>query len=254
MTEKELKLAFWEFDNAFKNIKLTEFYGFETQIVAYEFLSKGEKTKDADKIDVLFQNDFIEETYYDFLFNKKDIEQTLKKLNKWHYNLINDNQDSINWDDIIYCENTDNLQNIIIFHQNIMSDEVYWKTIGHCYTSSSLGHSNKSVISKYLNGKRANRHFLMEESERTFLNNLPEQITIYRGCSKKEIISKKLRCSWTLDKKVAKSFAFEKNHLNPLEKKNKSDFDVIEKTINKSEVIAYFNGRQESEILYFAKQ
>jgi hypothetical protein len=46
----------------------------------------------------------------------------------------------------------------------------------------------------------------MNENERRFLNDLPEQVTIYRGCSQAEIKSK-LRFSWTFrQEKIAQYF------------------------------------------------
>lgn len=254
MTDSELDLAFFEYEIVVTHINQTKIFGFENQIEFYEDACSRERFKETYKLDVMFQTDFIEETYKDFLYNLRDIEKTLKKLRKWHNNLLNNNEESINWDIVIFSANPNNLQEIIDLHSSKMSDEVYWKTIAHCYILSNLGHSESDIITYYLNTDRPNRHFLMEEEERKFLDELPEKITIYRGCSKKEIKSNKLRFSWTLDKKVAEFFAYE--HINGLSEsfeKVKSDFDVIEKTINKSEVIAYFNSREESEILYFPK-
>ncbi len=256
MTDFELNLAFHEYDIAISNINDVNFFGFESQIERYKQLCSQKKFKETYKLNVLFQTDFLEETYKDFLYNKKDIKLTLQKLSKWHFDLLNNNQESIDWDIVIFSANPNNIQEILTLHSNKMSDEVYWKTIAHCYTSSNLGHSKNDIISYYLNKNRPNKHFLMDEDERKFLAELPEEITIYRGCSKKEINSKKIRYSWTLDKKVAEFFAYEYKNLVLTKSfdKDKSDFDVIEKTINKSEVIAYFNGRKESEIIYYPKK
>ncbi len=254
MNNFELDLAFFEYEIVVTHIQQTQFLGFENQIKFYEDSCSRERFKETYKLDVMFQTNFIEETYKDFLYNKKDFNKTLNKLKKWHNDLLNKNEESINWDIVIFSANPNNLQEIIDLHSSKMSDEVYWKTIAHCYVISNLGHSENDIITYYLNTPRPNRYFLMDEDERKFLADLPDEITIYRGCSKKEIKSKKLRFSWTLDKKVAEFFAYE--HINGLSKsfeKVKSDFDVIEKTINKSEVIAYFNSRNESEILYFPK-
>ena len=257
MTEYEINLALDEYGVATILIRQTKIFGYEFVIDSYEGrCQSGKKIKESDKLNVMFQTDFLEEVYKDFLYNERDIDVTLKKLEKWHYNFINNNQEVIDWDIIIYSANPNNLQEILVLHSNKMSDEVYWKTIAHCYTSSNLGHSKNNIISYYLDNKRPNRHFLMDEDERKFLAELPDEITIYRGCSKKEINSNKIRYSWTLDKKVAEFFAYEYTNVGLTQSigKVKSDFDVIEKTINKSEVIAYFNGRKESEILYYPKK
>lgn len=256
MDDFDLKLAFHEYDIAISNINIAYTYGFAYQIKEYENQCSKAKFKETYKLNVMFQTDFLEETYKDFLFNNKNAEFALKKLSNWHFDLLNKNEKSIDWNIVIFSANPNNLEEILSLHSDKMSDEVYWQTIAHCYRSSNLGHSGNNIISNYLNKNRPNKHFLMDENERKFLAELPEKITIYRGCSKKEIISKKIRYSWTLDKKVAEFFAYEysSNGLTQSLDKVKSDFDVIEKTINKSEVIAYFNGRQESEILYYPKK
>jgi hypothetical protein len=255
MTDFELKLAFIEYDIAITNINYTKVHGFQFQIDDFEYHCSKKKLKETYKLDVMFQTDFLEETYKDFLYNERDINKTMQKLSKWHYDLLNNNEASIDWDNVIFSANPNNLQSLLILHSNKMSDEVYWKTIAYSYTSSGLGHSKNSIISDFINNKRPNKHFLMDEDERKFLAELPDKITIYRGCSKKEINSNKIRYSWTLDKKVAEFFAYEYANvgLTQSSDKVKSDFDIIEKTINKSEVIAYFNSRKESEILYYPK-
>lgn len=253
MTKEELGRASFEYDIAISNINQTRVLGFEIKIEHYEYQCANERFKETYKLNVMFQTDFIEETYRDFLYKNKNIKLTLKKLSKWHNDLLDANSESIDWDTVIFSANPNNLQEIIDLHSSKMSDEVYWKTIAHCYTSSNLGHSENDIIEQYLNSPRPNRHFLMDEDERKFLADLPEEITIYRGCSKKEINSNEIRYSWTLDRKVAEFFAFEYVNigLNLSFNKVKSDFDVVEKTINKSEVIAYFNCREESEIIYY---
>lgn len=250
----DFNLAIEELGLAETDILQTRVFGYDTQIERYElYLSLG-KIEESYKEGVLFQTDFIEETYKDFLFNKRKIETTLTKIRKWRNELIdNQNDEIIDWDTIIYSTQPNNVQDILIQYQNKMSDEVYWKSIAHCYISSDMAHANNIIVDYFLKNKRPNKHFLMTEEERSFVDDLPEKITIYRGCSKKEIKSKKLRCSWTLKKSVAEYFAFE--YINyAVEKsldKDKSKYEVIERTIDKSEIYAYFEGREEEEILYF---
>jgi hypothetical protein len=91
------------------------------------------------------------------------------------------------------------------------------------------------------------KEYLMSLSERRFLENLPEQITIYRGMTENELKQKTFGCSWTLKKEVAEFFAttYERNYATNHLKKV-----VHEITIDKSEVIAFFNVRKEFEIIY----
>lgn len=250
----DFNLAIAEIGLAETDIHQTRVFGYDTQIERYKFYCSLEKIKKSYKDGVLFQTDFIEEIYKDFLINKRKIESTLTKIRKWRKELIDSqNDETIDWNIIKISTQPNNLQDILIQHQNKMGDEVYWNFIAHCYIMSDMAHANKFILNYFLKNKRPNKHFLMTEEERAFLNNLPEKITIYRGCSKKEIKSKKLRYSWTLNKSVAEYFAFE--YINfAIEKsidKDKSKYEVIERTIDKSEIYAYFEGREEEEILYF---
>lgn len=250
----EYGLAIYELGLVEKDIQQTSVFGYDIQIEKYKIYSSQGKIKESFKKGVLYQTDFIEETYKDFLFNKRNIQTTLLKIRKWRKELINNqNVETIDWDTIISSTHPNNLEDILLQHQSKMSDEVYWKSIGHCYVSSDMAHANSIIVDYFLKNKRPNKHFLMTEEERAFLNNLPEKITIYRGCSKKEIKSKKLKYSWTLKKSIAEYFAFE--YINyTVEKsviKDKSKYEVVERTIDKSEIYAYFGGREEEEILYF---
>lgn len=236
------------------DIHRTEYYGYDNQIQSYEIRRDSIKIGKSLKAGVCYQTEFIEATYKDFLFNKRKIQLTLKKIRNWRKELIDNLSDeTIDWNTIICHIEPNNLQDILIQHQNKMSDEVYWNFIAHCYTMSDMAHANEFIVNYFLKNKRPNKHFLMTEEERSFVADLPEKVTIYRGCSKKEIKSKKLRCSWTLKKSVAEYFAFE--YINyAVEKsldKDKSKYEVIERTIDKSEIYAYFEGREEEEILYF---
>ncbi|MEC5167232.1 hypothetical protein RCH18_002984 [Flavobacterium sp. PL11] len=84
----------------------------------------------------------------------------------------------------------------------------------------------------------------MSEEERIFFENLPETVTIYRGCSLKEIKSNNFRFSWSLDKNVADFFAFDYN------KNLKIKSNIVVRTVSKNSLIAYFNGRDEQEVIY----
>jgi hypothetical protein len=116
-----------------------------------------------------------------------------------------------------------------------------------------MANSNSQVIAGYIESSRADRHYLMNENERRFINDLLEQVIIYRGCSKKEIKSNKLRCSWTLEREVAEfsAYKYTTDIDEKIKVKDRLIYDVIERVINKDEIVAYFGDRDESEILYF---
>lgn len=87
--------------------------------------------------------------------------------------------------------------------------------------------------------KKAEKHYLMDEEDLEHWENLPETITIWRGVSKGRV---KLGLSWTDDKSKAEWF---QQRFSDDDDKGK----LLEVTTSKSNVIAYFNKRNEREIL-----
>lgn len=85
--------------------------------------------------------------------------------------------------------------------------------------------------------ENSNREYLMSEEENNTFNQLPEYIKIYRGVKQKYRNNKGM--SWTLDRKKAEWFAnrFDNNGY------------LISGTINKKDVLGYFNCRNENEII-----
>lgn len=255
MDPKKIDEALYEYDSVCRSVEDVNTFGFEFARQNYEKIKKMKKHKVINKSDVMFQTEFLEKTYSDFLYNEGDVDSTIANLGVWYHGLIRSNIETIDWYSVIYNTNGNNLEEVINLHHDNISDEIYWKIIGHCYTSSELGHSDSEVIAGYLNNNRSNRHYLMNEEERNLLANLPDQVTIYRGCSTIEANSTKLRFSWTLDREIAESFAndYTTDIYERLEGKDKSKYVVIERVIKKDEIVAYFIERNESEIIYFPK-
>lgn len=88
--------------------------------------------------------------------------------------------------------------------------------------------------------KRRLCHLLMTEAERMVVEHLPESFTVYRGCYERN----RDGLSWTLCKKTAQAFPM----LNRYRKDGQTPL-LLERTINKSEVIAFKGDRQEQEII-----
>lgn len=101
------------------------------------------------------------------------------------------------------------------------------------YPNHDINVSTTEFISMF---RKAKKKFLMNQDEQSVFNNLPENITVYRGIQKNATTN---ALSWTLDKNVAKWFANRFNH----------NGQIIEATINKKYVFAYIDGRGEKEIV-----
>ena len=75
----------------------------------------------------------------------------------------------------------------------------------------------------------------------------PEKVGIYRGMTKIELKSGEFGISWTLDKEKAEFFAYTYVRNTSTNLLPKTVHKII---VDKKDIIAYFNGRKEQEIIY----
>jgi len=197
--------------------------------------------------------------------DKKSIERQFKELNYYlrqsnmpglgpvflHYasgalHLLKINIESIEFNYQSNFMSVNTSEKISVFIDNIdkFTDEEYWKELANAYTLQDYKKIPYKVYHELFSANRPNREKLMDDEELKLFKNLPDQITIYRGGSKTEEKTKKYGISWTLDKTIAENFAYVKSI------RDKKDMVVIEKTISKKEVVAYFISRKEEEIIY----
>jgi hypothetical protein len=86
MNDYELRRALFEYDIAITNVRQTDDLSLKFNWHYIYLFAK--KYKATDKANVMFQTDFLEETYCDFLYNNKDSKSNWRKLKKkWHSNL-----------------------------------------------------------------------------------------------------------------------------------------------------------------------
>ena len=127
--------------------------------------------------------------------------------------------------------------------ENLLSDTAYWKLLADIWTDTENQWQNYEEWKDLIGSERGSRHYLMNEEEFNLLQSLSDEVTIYRGWQK-GINENGL--SWTLDKAKAKMFstriALEGEPL------------VLEKKISKSDIIAVFTGRNESEVIWEEKK
>lgn len=98
--------------------------------------------------------------------------------------------------------------------------------------------SRKEAIKMF---KSCKKEYLMSNEEKRYFDSLPEQITVYRGVGKNRI---PLGLSWTDNKEVAIWFANRWKSEN-----DKSAPKILTATVDKKNVIAYFDSRGEKELL-----
>ena len=122
--------------------------------------------------------------------------------------------------------------------EHLLSDTEYWELLADIWTDTENQWQNYQEWIHLIGSERPSRHYLMEEDEFNTLLALPETVTIYRGAT---VGVNENGLSWTLDKSVAQWFS------------TRSERDgepiVLEKTVAKSDIIAVFTGRGESEVI-----
>ncbi len=117
-----------------------------------------------------------------------------------------------------------------------LSDKDYWELLSDIWTDSENIWQNLNEWKKLLKQRKETKHLFMSEADKEVFNSLPDKITIYRGCIPKQ---NEKGLSYTIDKEKAEWFSkrFHKNG------------KVIKKVVDKSEIFAYTNSRNEKEVI-----
>ena len=122
--------------------------------------------------------------------------------------------------------------------------EGFYEIVADAYSDTENAFQNKSeTVELFYYGNQP--QLMMDADEKTFFDQLPNELKIYRGVylNKKDDKYDFLGSSWTLDYEKAKWFAerrgFRENEY-PL---------VYSLNVHKEDVLSYFNRRNENEIL-----
>jgi len=121
-----------------------------------------------------------------------------------------------------------------------LDDGTYWEQLGQLWTDSENIFEAEALWRRLLRepSRIASRELMMTVEEREYLDGLPDHITVYRGYSHP---GRNNGMSWSLSRDVAHRFAFRFTSDTPGK--------VVRREITKDEVIAYFEGRGEQEIV-----
>jgi hypothetical protein len=152
------------------------------------------------------------------------------------YNQIRKALDTKNFNQFIFLhERPYRLLAFVDIKRNL-NNKNYWKLLSNIWTDTENSYQDLETWRKLFQSKRNHKENLMDEQELETLESLDNELVVYRGCVKN---LNENGLSWTLDKNQAKWFA------NRFEK----DGVVIEKRISKKNIVAYFNGRNEEEVI-----
>ncbi len=114
----------------------------------------------------------------------------------------------------------------------------YWKQVGWVWTDSENIYECADDWTYIWEQDIGDRHLVMDADDRAVLASLPSVVTIWRGVPNP---GTRLGMSWTIDEAKAKWFA----------DRWQGNGSVVEKTIKRENIIAYFSNRSESEVVIF---
>lgn len=116
----------------------------------------------------------------------------------------------------------------------------YWRLLSECYQTSNNLYTLRHQVKECFLSNEPDREQLMSAKELKRFNLLPDKLTIYRAMTLQEYESRNFGYSWTLKKKIARwyLFAYRRNSR------------ILQLTVDKSNVLAYWNDLKQSEIFY----
>jgi len=128
-------------------------------------------------------------------------------------------------------------------YEHNMTARVFWKTFADVWMDSENLWQDTRLIRRMLSSPRPHRDHAMTAEERRALKKMPDTLTIYRGFSGE---GTPRGWSWTVNREKGEWFA--RRPPGPLQD-SPSDPTLVEATVKKADVIAYFTGRNEWEIV-----
>jgi hypothetical protein len=124
-----------------------------------------------------------------------------------------------------------------------MPDRQYWESLAYVWMDSEKPGVNKELFLLWFESTRPERESLMEPSEHEEFAAMPDPIPVYRGHVARKGRKHTSGLSWTTDRDKAVWFAKRFKHLGlgkPM---------LTTGLARKQDVLAYFTGREESEIV-----
>lgn len=150
-------------------------------------------------------------------------------------------------DQLMQSSSVDKMKKFIEFKDRFVTDKSYWEQLADCYLHNNNNYRLLPEIKQLFLAEKSGRENLMSEDDRDFLKKLPDEIKIYRGMTVEEFQGANYGISWTLNMSIAKFYA--DTFIHNYETRGK-DSIVKELTVKKEDIIAYFSGRKEEEIIY----
>lgn len=165
------------------------------------------------------------------------------------FNIFQDVEEYHRWqeqfkEDILHRKNAYSILSLIkpayhmTFFRDInqyLSDKDFSELLAVCWASRGGREIAKSELEAWF--KKANKKYLMDKREYKIFNELPEQVTVYRG-----VKSSQYKCgiSWTLDKQTALWYA---------DRYDSKEACVYGCIVDRKDILCYFDTRNEAEVI-----
>jgi hypothetical protein len=130
-----------------------------------------------------------------------------------------------------------------------LSPAQFWKLLADVWTNSEVIKPDERTWLRFFQSKRKGRKFLMTPKEHKALAKLPDEIEIWRGCGHKDGVR---GLSWTLERTRAAWFAVYAcgGRRGLFAPKLRGRTLIVAKAVcSKTDVLAHFLEREESEII-----
>lgn len=125
-----------------------------------------------------------------------------------------------------------------------MSEKDFWRLFMDIWSDSENIYALKAIWIHLIRLKeKPNFDLVITDEDRPTFDALPDTFTVYRGTDDSEDDDTD-SLSWTIDKEQAQWFANRWSKDEPV---------VLEREISKSDVLSYYNGRSEKEIIIYPK-
>ena len=186
----------------------------------------------------VFESGIIYSNYSNSMVNILEDKDELSKIRSYYAERINNSKDVLS----IYSMIRNSYK--LTFFKYIscfLSDKDYAELLADAWTTSENPNQDVNVSLSHAERlfRKANKKLLMTSKEYMVYNNLPETFTVYRGVAKGR---NPKGMSWTRNRKTAEWFS------NRFNIGSESGY-VQMATANKKDVLAYFNSRDEDEIV-----
>jgi len=128
-----------------------------------------------------------------------------------------------------------------------MAPSTFWYGLSEAYQCSDDLFNYREQVRECFSSNLPDREHLMTPEEQLFLQQLPENVRIYRAMTQEEADSKNYNISWTLSESQAIFFrdVYIRNYSTNGKKRT-----IVSLVVPKEKLIAYFGDREEEEVIY----